>query len=88
MSFKSISAAILSPRATARLTVDCHFTSRGIKITAKPRNEVKPTQSVTVVRNIDDDCAGSRFRALSRIGLAAPERPAATFFELADYKAA
>ncbi len=29
---------------------------------AKPRNEAKPTMSVTVVRKIDDDCAGSRPR--------------------------
>jgi len=69
------------------LTQDCLLYQEGIKITAKPRNEAKLTQSVTVVRKIDDDCAGSRFRTLSRIGLAAPERPAATFFELADYKA-
>jgi len=57
-----------------------------MKITAKPRNEAKPTQSVTVVRKIDEDCAGSRLRAFNMRGIVAPERPAATIFTIMDKK--
>ena len=45
---------------------------------AIPRNEKKPTMSVTVVRMIDEDCAGSWPSRLSVIGTSAPTKPAAT----------
>ena len=45
---------------------------------AIPRKLKKPTTSVTVVRMIDDDWAGSCRSAVRTIGIAAPARPAAT----------
>ncbi len=43
---------------------------------AKPKKEAKPTTSVTVVRKMEEDWAGSRLSAFSKIGIAAPDRPA------------
>ena len=45
---------------------------------ATPRNEKNPTMSVTVVSTMELDCAGSNPSRLSTIGMAAPEKPAAT----------
>ena len=43
-----------------------------------PRNEKKPTTSVTVVRMIDDAVAGSWPKRRSSIGTSAPASPAAS----------
>jgi hypothetical protein len=43
---------------------------------AIPRKLKKPTKSVTVVRMIDEDWAGSYRRAVNSIGITAPENPA------------
>jgi lactoylglutathione lyase len=51
---------------------------------ARPRNEKNPTMSVTVVRMIEDDCAGSCPSAVRTIGVAAPENPAATIETIID----
>jgi len=45
---------------------------------AKPRKLKKPTTSVTVVRIIEDDCAGSCPNVFRMIGITAPEKPAIT----------
>ncbi len=44
---------------------------------AIPRKLKKPTTSVTVVRIMDDDCAGSWPNAVKIIGIIAPDSPAA-----------
>jgi hypothetical protein len=51
-----------------------------MKMGARPKKAAKPTTSVAVVRKMDEDWAGSRLRALRIIGIAAPDRPAATMF--------
>ncbi len=43
---------------------------------ARPRKLKNPATSVTVVKIIDDDCAGSCFRDLRIMGMMAPENPA------------
>ena len=45
---------------------------------ARPRKLKNPTTSVTVVRMIDEDCAGSWPKASKIIGITAPDKPAAT----------
>lgn len=43
---------------------------------ASPRKLKNPTTSVTVVRMIEEDCAGSWFSDLRIMGMTAPEKPA------------
>ena len=43
---------------------------------ARPKKLKKPATSVTVVKMIDDDCAGSCLRDLRMMGIIAPENPA------------
>ena len=45
---------------------------------ANPRKLKKPTTSVTVVKIIEEDCAGSWPTVLSKIGISAPDNPAIT----------
>ena len=44
---------------------------------AMPRKLKKPTMSVTVVRMIEEDCAGSCPTEVKIIGMTAPDKPAA-----------
>jgi len=44
----------------------------------------KPTTSVTVVKMIDEDCAGSWRSAVSAIGMTAPENPASVIDRTID----
>ena len=46
------------------------------KMVANPRKLKNPATSVTVVKMIDDDCAGSCFNDRRMMGMIAPENPA------------
>ena len=52
------------------------YNSMAENAVASPRNAVNPTMSVTVVRNIDADCAGSRPSDLRISGIIAPDNAA------------
>ena len=56
------------------------YVNIGRNMTAKPRKDAKPTISVTVVRKIDDDCAGSRPNFLRMSGMSAPDKAAAPMY--------
>ena len=51
---------------------------------AKPKKLKNPTTSVTVVKTIEEDWAGSCFMACNAIGIIAPDNPAITIEIIID----